>query len=75
MRAAMYHAPGAFPLPKSPTATTLPWIQVAPDAPYFVDETDAPFTPIGQNDAISWPDLAGLFRRKDMAAVETICAG
>lgn len=48
----------------------LSWIQVAADAPYFVDETGAPFTPIGQNDAISWPDLEGLFRRKDLAAVE-----
>jgi mannan endo-1,4-beta-mannosidase len=51
-------------------APALPWIQVAPGAPYFVDENGAPFTPIGQNDAISWPDLEGLFRRKDMAAVE-----
>jgi mannan endo-1,4-beta-mannosidase len=70
MRAAMYHASGAFRLSPSPATTTLPWIQVAPDAPYFVDETGAAFTPIGQNDAISWPELAGLFRRKDMASVE-----
>jgi mannan endo-1,4-beta-mannosidase len=48
----------------------LSWIQVAPDAPYFVDEEGRAFTPIGQNDAISWPDLEGLFKRKDMAAVE-----
>ena len=49
---------------------SMPWIQVAEGAPYFVDEDGAPFTPIGQNDAISWPDLQGLFRGKDMAAVE-----
>lgn len=48
----------------------LPWISVAPDAPYFVDESGAPWHPIGQNDAISWPDLAGLYRRRDLPAVE-----
>ncbi|TKK72070.1 hypothetical protein FC093_02010 [Ilyomonas limi] len=26
--------------------------------------------PVGQNDAITWPDLAGIFRRKDLASVE-----
>jgi mannan endo-1,4-beta-mannosidase len=46
------------------------WISVAPGAPYFVDEDGAPWHPIGQNDAISWPELAGLFRRKDVPAVE-----
>jgi mannan endo-1,4-beta-mannosidase len=48
----------------------LPWIAVARDAPYFVDELGRDWTPIGQNDAISWPELAPLFRRRDMAAVE-----
>jgi mannan endo-1,4-beta-mannosidase len=48
----------------------LPWVQVAPDAPYFLTEDGQPWTPIGQNDAITWPDFAGLFRRQDMAAVE-----
>jgi len=48
----------------------LPWIQIAPDAPYFLDETGAPWHPIGQNDAITWPELAPLFRRRDVAAVE-----
>ncbi|MDB5622184.1 MAG: hypothetical protein JWR39_747 [Devosia sp.] len=48
----------------------LPWISVAPGAPYFVDDTGAPWTPIGQNDAISWPELNGLFRRRDVASVE-----
>ncbi|WP_437515305.1 hypothetical protein [Sorangium sp. So ce1099] len=49
---------------------TLPWIQVAPGAPYFVTEDGAPWAPIGHNDAITWPELAGLFRRRDLAAVE-----
>ena len=48
----------------------LPWIQLAPDNPYFVTEEGKPWTPIGQNDAITWPEFAGLFRRKNMAAVE-----
>ncbi|WP_210530417.1 hypothetical protein [Rubellimicrobium arenae] len=29
-----------------------------------------PWTPIGQNDAITWPELEGLFRRKDLPAVD-----
>jgi mannan endo-1,4-beta-mannosidase len=48
----------------------LPWIQVAPGAPYFVDEHGAPFTPIGHNDAVSWFEIDGLYRRKDVAGVE-----
>lgn len=53
-----------------PQSSALPWIQVAADAPYFVDEHGAAWTPIGQNDAISWPELAGLFRRRDLPGVE-----
>jgi len=48
----------------------LPWITVAPGAPYFVTETGEPWTPIGQNDAISWDELKGLFRRRDLPSVE-----
>ncbi len=48
----------------------LPWIQVAPGAPYFMTEEGGAWTPIGQNDAVIWPDLAGLFRRRDLPAVE-----
>ncbi len=48
----------------------MPWIQVAPGAPYFITEDGAPWTPIGQNDAISWIEFRGLFRRQDLAAVE-----
>jgi len=57
-------------LPHFDQACELPWIQVAPDAPYFIDETGADWTPIGQNDAITWPDFAGLFRRKNLQQVE-----
>jgi mannan endo-1,4-beta-mannosidase len=39
---------------------------VAPDAPYFVTEDGAPWTPIGQNDNIAWLELKGLFRRRNL---------
>ena len=48
----------------------LPWIEVCPDAPYFQDENGQSWTPIGQNDAITWPDFAGAFRRRDVPSVE-----
>ncbi len=48
----------------------LSWIQRAEAAPYFVDEEGRNWTPIGQNDAITWPDLQGLFRRKNLKAAE-----
>ena len=48
----------------------LPWIQRAPGAPYFVTETGEPWTPVGQNDAITWPELRGLFRGRDLPGVE-----
>jgi mannan endo-1,4-beta-mannosidase len=48
----------------------LPWIEVAPGAPYFVTEHGEPWTPIGQNDADSWPDLYTLFGRRDVERVE-----
>lgn len=53
----------------------LPWIQVAPGAPYFVTETGEPWTPVGHNDAISWITLDGLFRRRDLPGVEAYLAG
>jgi mannan endo-1,4-beta-mannosidase len=55
---------------EAPAQGRLPWIRVAAEAPYFVDETGAPFTPIGQNDAITWMEFRGLFGRKDLASVE-----
>jgi hypothetical protein len=45
-------------------------IVTRPGLPYFVTEAGEPWTPIGHNDAITWPELAGLFRRRDLAAVE-----
>jgi hypothetical protein len=49
---------------------TLLRIGVADDAPYFVDEAGQPWTPVGQNDAITWPELAGLLSGHDLQAVE-----
>ena len=52
----------------------LPWIEVAPGAPYFETEHGESWTPIGQNDAISWPELSGLYRRRDPAPAERYVA-
>jgi hypothetical protein len=61
--------PQPQPQPINP-ASGLPWIEVAKYAPYFVTEDGENWTPIGQNDAITWPDLQGAFRRKDLVSVE-----
>src|SRR5690349_2600591 len=45
-------------------------ISVSASSPYFVDDSGEPWAPIGQNDAITWPELNGLFRRKDLASAE-----
>ena len=46
-------------MPSTDPLSRIPWIGRAPAAPYFIDETGAPWTPIGQNDALTWPELAG----------------
>jgi hypothetical protein len=48
---------------------SLSWIHPSPCAPYFVSDTNEPWTPVGHNSAITWPDLGGLFKRRDPAAV------
>ena len=48
----------------------LPWVSVAPHAPYFVTDDGAPWHPIGQNDSISWVELGPLYRRRNHAAVD-----
>ncbi|HEV2846498.1 MAG TPA: hypothetical protein VG477_16710, partial [Thermoanaerobaculia bacterium] len=53
----------------------LSWIEVAPGAPYFQTEAGEPWSPVGHNDAISWPSLSGLYRRRDLPAVERYLAG
>ena len=48
----------------------LAWIETRPGLPYFVTERGEAWTPIGQNDAITWPELEGLFLRRDLPGVE-----
>src|SRR3954468_3181730 len=65
-----------FPLPaaaaeaEAAKPAALPWIEVAPDAPYFVTGRGEDWTPIGQNDAVSWSEFAGLLGRRDLPAVD-----
>jgi hypothetical protein len=47
----------------------LPWIERRTGLPYFVTSSGTAWTPVGHNDAISWPELAGLFQRRDVGAV------
>jgi hypothetical protein len=63
------HAPHA-----SVSPVRLPWIEVAAGAPYFQTEDGEPWHPIGYNDAISWVDLNGLFRRRDLPGVDRYLA-
>ena len=51
--------------------TPLQWIQVSPNSPYFITEQGDPWTPIGQNDAITWVELRGLYKRRDIPAAES----
>lgn len=48
----------------------LSWIERAPGRPYFVTDAGAPWTPIGQNDAVCWLEWRGLLHRRDLGAVE-----
>ncbi|MFW2829392.1 hypothetical protein [Sphingomonas sp. ID0503] len=45
-------------------------VRVCSGQPYFQTEDGRPWTPIGHNDAITWPELAPLFRRRDLPTVE-----
>ena len=60
--------------PPQPLPPQLPWIEVSPGAPYFQTDRGESWAPIGQNDAITWQDLEGLFRRRDLAGVERYLA-
>ena len=50
-------------------AAGMPWIESRPGLPYFVTSSGDPWTPIGHNDALTWPELSSLFRRRDVDAV------
>jgi mannan endo-1,4-beta-mannosidase len=55
--------------------THLRWIGRTSAAPYFADETGAPWTPIGHNDALTWPELFELFQRRNLPGVERHLGG
>ena len=59
-----------FPVLDHAAESSLPWIKVAPRIPYFMTEQNLSWTPIGQNDSISWPELRGVIGRCDLPAVE-----
>lgn len=61
--------------PSSAPATRLPWIEVAPGAPYFVTDRGEPWTPVGDNAALSWTEMRGLWRRRDVAAARVHLEG
>jgi len=63
------HDPGSAVGTNRTDTGSLPWIERRPGLPYFVTARGEAWTPIGHNDAISWPELAGLFRRRDLAGV------
>lgn len=54
----------------APAPSPLSRIHAPRGLPYFVTSEGAAWTPIGHNDAVNWPELASLFRRRDRSAVE-----
>jgi len=58
------------PAPQTRPATALEWIETRPGLPYFVTESGTAWHPVGDNNAINWPELNGLFRRRDLPDVE-----
>jgi len=49
----------------------LRWVNVVEGLPYFVTDKGEDWTPLGQNDAVTWPDLKGILLRRDLASVES----
>src|SRR5215218_3183929 len=48
----------------------LPWVRLGPGRRYFETEAGEPFLIIGQNDALTWPELEGLLDRRDLPSVD-----
>ena len=46
------------------------WIRCADGSPYFETDRGRSWTPVGYNEAITWPNIAPLYRRRDPAVVE-----
>lgn len=62
------------PAPSRTAGEQPAWIRTAPGAPYFVTEAGENWTPIGYNDALTWPGLTGLYRRRNLAEVKNYFA-
>ena len=45
-------------------------MRLAPGRRYFETEDGEPFLIIGQNDALTWPELEGLLGRRDVPSVD-----
>jgi hypothetical protein len=56
--------------PEEGAAGRLPWVRLGPGRRYFETEDGDPFLIIGQNDALTWPELEGLLGRRDVPGVE-----
>lgn len=46
------------------------WIRCIAGSPYFETEAGEPWAPVGHNEAITWPNIAPLYRRRNAQAVE-----
>nr|CAA9294390.1 hypothetical protein AVDCRST_MAG63-4887 [uncultured Armatimonadetes bacterium] len=55
--------------------STLAPIRVAPGGRYFETFDNQPFLFIGANDAVPWPGLEGLYRRRDLDGVDAYLHG
>ncbi len=51
-------------------AVVADWIRCAEGAPYFQTESGSDWAPVGHNEAITWPNIAALYGRRDPAAVD-----
>lgn len=58
------------PSPAPLAGASLAWVQRAPGVPYFVLDDGTPWAPVGANESVTWPELAGLLRRRDLPGVE-----
>ena len=56
--------------PARPRARCCPWVRLGAGRRYFETEDGRPFLVIGQNDALTWPELEGLLGRRDVPSVE-----
>src|SRR3954467_4420230 len=56
--------------PEGRAVGRFPWVRLGPGRRYFETEVGEPFLIIGQNDALTWPELEGLIGRRDLPGVD-----